>query len=177
MTSELARRRFVEMVLPHLDDAYALARWLTGQPADAEDIVQDACMRALRALETTSVERPRPWVLAIVRNVAFTWLAKNRPKMALANPGDDVEGTTELAGTAAPALTPEEALIAAADRDRVHAAIAALPHIFREILVMREINGLSYRDIAETIGVPVGTVMSRLARARAILINTLGRSE
>lgn len=175
MTSELAQRRFLEVVLPHLDDAYALAKWLTGNATDAEDVVQDACVRALRALETASVERPRPWMLAIVRNVAFTWLAKNRPKMLLVNAEDDADIAAETVGTAAP--TPEEALIAAVDRDRLRAAIAALPHAFRETLVMREINGLSYRDIAETVGVPVGTVMSRLARARAILAGALGRPE
>ncbi|HWM80920.1 MAG TPA: sigma-70 family RNA polymerase sigma factor [Pseudolabrys sp.] len=175
MTSELAQRRFLEVVLPHLDDAYALAKWLTGNATDAEDVVQDACVRALRALETASVERPRPWTLAIVRNVAFTWLAKNRPKMLLVNVEDDADTAAETVGTAAP--TPEEALIAAVDRDRLRAAIAALPHAFRETLVMREINGLSYRDIAETVGVPVGTVMSRLARARAILAGVLGRPE
>jgi len=175
VTSELAQRRFLEVVLPHLDDAYALAKWLTGNATDAEDVVQDACVRALRALETASVERPRPWMLAIVRNVAFTWLAKNRPKMLLVNAEDDADIAAETVGTAAP--TPEEALIAAVDRDRLRAAIAALPHAFRETLVMREINGLSYRDIAETVGVPVGTVMSRLARARAILAGALGRPE
>jgi RNA polymerase sigma-70 factor (ECF subfamily) len=171
----MAQRRFVEVVLPHLDDAYALAKWLTGNAADAEDVVQDACVRALRALETASVERPRAWTLTIVRNVTYTWLAKNRPKTLLVNEDDDVDSAVEAVGAAA--LTPEEALIAAADRDRLHAAIAALPHAFRETLVMREINGLSYRDIAETVGVPVGTVMSRLARARAILAGTLGRPE
>lgn len=173
MASELARRRFAEMVLPHLDEAYALARWLTGNAADAEDVVQDACIRALQALETTSVLRPRPWLLAIVRNMTFTWLAKNRPKMVQAI-DDEPEAADGMDAAASATPTPEEALIAAADRDRVRAAIAALPHAFRETLVMREINGLSYRDIAEAIGVPVGTVMSRLARARAILIGELG---
>src|SRR6202453_4339379 len=80
VTSDAARRRFNEMVLPHLDDAYGLARWLTGNQTDAEDVVQDACMRALASLETAIVERPRAWVLTIVRNTAFSWLAKNRPK-------------------------------------------------------------------------------------------------
>ncbi|MGN6460209.1 MAG: sigma-70 family RNA polymerase sigma factor [Pseudolabrys sp.] len=161
------------MVLPHLDEAYALARWLTGNAADAEDVLQDACIRALQALETTSVLRPRPWLLAIVRNMTFTWLAKNRPKMVQAI-DDEPEAADGMDAVASATPTPEEALLAAADRDRVRTAIAALPHAFRETLVMREINGLSYRDIAEAIGVPVGTVMSRLARARAILIGELG---
>jgi RNA polymerase sigma factor (sigma-70 family) len=79
MISETARQRFTEQVLPHLDDAYTLARWLTGNPTDAEDVVQDACMRALRALDGAPVEHPRAWLLAVIRNTAFTWLAKNRP--------------------------------------------------------------------------------------------------
>ncbi len=83
VTSESARRRFSEMVLPHLDDAYGLARWLTGNRTDAEDVVQDACMRALASLDTATIERPRAWMLTIVRNTAFTWLAKNRPNTVL----------------------------------------------------------------------------------------------
>src|SRR5450631_1199216 len=83
MTSDAARRRFNEMVLPHLDDAYGLARWLTGNRTDAEDVVQDACMRALASLDSAMIERPRAWVLAIVRNTAFTWLAKNRRNTVL----------------------------------------------------------------------------------------------
>ena len=175
MTSETARRRFTEQVLPHLDDAYALARWLTGNPTDAEDVVQDACMRALRALDGAPVEHPRAWLLAIIRNTAFTWLAKNRPHaVVLAGGAEEAhahQGTLEE--QAAP--TPEEALIAKADRESVTAAIDVLPIVFKETLVMREINGLSYREIAETTGAPIGTVMSRLARARTLMIDKLGR--
>src|SRR3984885_13805024 len=83
MTTDAARRRFNEMVLPHLDDAYGLARWLTGNRSDAEDVVQDACMRALASLETVTVQQPRAWLMTIVRNTAFTWLAKNRPRTVL----------------------------------------------------------------------------------------------
>src|ERR1700751_4935551 len=79
MSNETGRRRFPKQVLPHLDDAYSLARWLTDNPTDAEDVVQDACMRALRALDGAPVEHPRAWLLAVIRNTAFTWLAKNRP--------------------------------------------------------------------------------------------------
>ena len=82
MTTDFARRRFNEMVLPHLDDAYGLARWLTGNRTDAEDVVQDACMRALASLETAVVERPRAWLLTIVRNTAFSWMAKQPPPTA-----------------------------------------------------------------------------------------------
>jgi RNA polymerase sigma-70 factor (ECF subfamily) len=161
------------MVLPHLDDAYGLARWLTGNGTDAEDVVQDACMRALASLDTAVIERPRAWVLTIVRNTAFTWLAKNRPKAILLT--DDAQ-LLEMAAAKQPGASPdpEEALIAAADQTALESAIEGLPHIFREVIVMRDINGLSYREIAAAIGAPVGTVMSRLGRARGQLIDKLG---
>ena len=170
--SDRARERFGEVVLPHLDDAYGLARWLTGQRADAEDVVQEACLRALTALESTPIEQPRAWLLGIVRNSAFTWLAKNRPKALLVTDDNQVFETAARNGEAAP--NAEETLIAAADQAALHQAIAALPLPFREVLVMREINGLSYREIALAAGAPIGTIMSRLARARSILIKALG---
>lgn len=173
MTTDAARSRFTEIVLPHLDDAYTLARWMTGNASDAEDVVQDACMRALRALETTAVERPRAWVLAIVRNTALTWMAKNRSNNVTSIDGED--GTADLPQLADPAPSPEEAIMTRADQGSVRAAIAALPDVFREAIVMREINGLSYREIAQAASIPIGTVMSRLARARMMLMNTLGR--
>jgi RNA polymerase sigma-70 factor (ECF subfamily) len=173
VTSETARRRFHEIVLPHLDDAYALARWLTGNASDAEDVAQDACMRALRALDTAPPEHPRAWLLAITRNTAYSWLAKNRPHALLLVGGAEDAETASGAQTD-PAPSPEAALISAADGAAVSAAIDALPIVFKESLVMREINGLSYREIAEATGVPVGTVMSRLARARSLLAQSLG---
>ncbi|QBR70658.1 RNA polymerase subunit sigma [Beijerinckiaceae bacterium] len=176
MTSETARRRFTELVLPHLDDAYSLARWLAGA-TDAEDIVQDACMRALKALEGTSVESPRAWLLSIVRNAAYTWLAKNRPHaVILAGGAEDAEAHPSALNTLA-APSPEASLIEAADHMSVTTAIDELPLPFKETLVMREVNGLCYRDIAEATGVPIGTVMSRLARARALLVSKLGTAQ
>jgi RNA polymerase sigma factor (sigma-70 family) len=172
VTSDAARRRFNEMVLPHLDDAYGLARWLTGNRTDAEDVVQDACMRALVSLETAVVERPRAWLLTIVRNTAFSWLAKNRPKAVVLTGDPQLLDAAALHRDSAP--DPEEALIAAADEAALESAIQALPHLFREVVVMRDINGMSYREIAAAIGAPQGTVMSRLARARAQLVDTLG---
>jgi RNA polymerase sigma-70 factor (ECF subfamily) len=168
-----SQKRFAEVVLPHLDDAYGLARWLAGNRADAEDIVQDACVRVLASLDSISIERPRAWLLSIVRNTAFTWLAKNRPKVVLLT--DDTRFLEEAATKehgASP--NPEEALIAVADEAALESAIQALPHLFREAIIMRDINGLTYREIASAIGAPVGTVMSRLARARALLIARLG---
>jgi RNA polymerase sigma factor (sigma-70 family) len=174
VTSQTARKHFVEQVLPYLDDAYSLARWLTGNATDAEDVVQEACLRALKALDAAPVENPRAWLLAVVRNTAFTWLAKNRPHaVVLAGGDEELQFRQEtLNETAVP--TPEETLIVRADRESVTAAIDALPIHFKEALVLREINGLSYREIAKAIGAPLGPVMSRRARARALMIDQLG---
>jgi len=157
--------------MPHLDDAYTLARWLSGNGADAEDIVQEACLRALRGLDRYAGGNARAWLLAITRNTTFTWLARNRPKTLVIT--DDIEALAPADGAA----TPEDALIAKAGAAELELAIAALPPPFKETLVLRDINGLSYRDIAEITGAPLGTVMSRLARARGFLITALGRPE
>ena len=173
MISDAARRRYQAIVPPHVDDAYALARWLSGDPADAEDIVQDAALRALNALETSNVERPRAWFLRIVRNTALTWMAKNRSKsLAFAGGADDL-AAIEAIDFAANDGSPEAILIADEDGERVRQAIAALPPPLREALVLREINGLAYREIAEATETPIGTVMSRLARGRAALAKIL----
>ena len=173
MISDAARRRYQAIVPPHVDDAYALARWLCGDPADAKDIVQDAALRALNALETSNVERPRAWFLRIVRNTALTWMAKNRSKsLAFAGGADDL-AAIEAIDFAAEDGSPEAILIAAEDGERVRQAIAALPPPLREALVLREINGLAYREIAEATETPIGTVMSRLARGRAALAKIL----
>jgi RNA polymerase sigma factor (sigma-70 family) len=173
MISDAARRRYQAIVPPHVDDAYALARWLSGDPADAEDIVQDAALRALNALETANVERPRAWFLRIVRNTALTWMAKNRSKsLAFAGSADDL-AAIEAVDFAADDGSPEAILIAAEDGERVRRALAALPPPLREALVLREINGLAYREIAEATETPIGTVMSRLARGRAALAKML----
>ncbi len=170
--SLLAAERFRAIVPPLLDDAYSLAKWLCRDGDDAQDIVQEAAVRALKALETTSVDRPKPWFLAIVRNAAITWMARNRRKeVALAGDLGDLEALAPADGDVAP--DPEAALIAVEDGARLRQAIAALPPPLLEILVMRDINGLSYRDIAEAAGLPMGTVMSRLARARSALAKTL----
>ncbi len=172
MISEVGQRRFREIVPPLLDDAYTLAKWLSQSAVDAEDIVQDAALRALKALETTAVERPKPWFLKLVRNAAMTWMVRNRPQ-SLAYVGDmaDLDAVDPRLGETAP--DPEETLIALEDGERLRRAITALPAPLRETLVMREVNGLSYRDIAEATGAPIGTVMSRLARARDALAKIL----
>lgn len=173
MITEVAQRRFREIVPPLLDDAYTLAKWLSHSAVDAEDIVQDAALRALKALETTAVERPKPWFLSIVRNAAMTWIARNRPKsLAFAGDISDLEAIDMRQGEDG-APNPEQTLIAVEDGERVRRAIAALPSAYLETLVMRDVNGLSYREIADATEAPIGTVMSRLARARALLAKTL----
>jgi RNA polymerase sigma factor (sigma-70 family) len=173
LSSAIAEQRFREIVPPLLDDAYSLAKWLSRSPTDAEDIVQDAAIRALQALSTVSVDRPKPWFLAIVRNCAMTFLARNRRKtVAYVGDMEDLD-TLDLPQGGEATSNPEQELIALEDSERLREAIAGLPAPFLETLVMRDINGLSYRAIAEATEMPVGTVMSRLARARAMLAKTM----
>jgi RNA polymerase sigma-70 factor (ECF subfamily) len=173
LSSSLAEQRFREIVPPLLDDAYSLAKWLARSPTDAEDIVQDAALRALQALSTVSVDRPKPWFLAIVRNAAMTFMARNRGKtVAYAGDMADLNALDLRQGDDA-APNPEQELIAHEDGERLHRAIASLPSPFLETLVMRDVNGLSYREIAEATETPIGTVMSRLARARTMLAKIL----
>lgn len=167
------KQRFAEVVLPHVDDALALARWLTGNRADADDVVQEACIRAFRAISSVGDANPRAWLLAVVRNTAFTWIAKNRPKVMVTT---DDEGTFERAGLemVESQASPETMLIEKTDSENLHRAIAALPISYREVLVLREIEELSYQQIAKALSIPIGTVMSRLARARNLLIQRIG---
>ena len=174
MIGERAKTRFRDLVLPHLDDAYALAKWLSGNGADAEDIVQDAAIRALNALENAVVDAPRAWWMRIVRNAALSYMTRNRPQR-LAFVGDP----TDLAALEDPSLSEappgaEQRLIDAEDGARVRKAVDDLPSPLRETLVMRDMNGLSYREIAEATETPLGTVMSRLSRARAAIARNLG---
>ena len=169
--------RFARLVLPHLGDAYSLARWITGNRADAEDVVQDACLRAFRAVGSIGDGSARPWVLTVVRNTAYTWLRKNRPSAVLAVEDlEDVETANAKPGDP-DTVTPETALIARADAASLQAAIMALPTAYRETMILRDVQGLSYREIGEVTGVPIGTVMSRLARGRDRVIKTIGRTE
>ena len=156
------RARYEALVLPHLDAAYNLARWLTRNDHDAEDVLQEAMLRAYRHFDSLRGEA-RPWLLAIVRNACWTWLQANRPA-ELAAVDDEPEADTP---------GPEALLARELDRRAVNQAIAALPVPFREALVLRELEDLSYKEIARIAGVPIGTVMSRLARARRLLMEAL----
>jgi RNA polymerase sigma-70 factor (ECF subfamily) len=164
-TSDQAR--FAEVFLPHLVDAFRLARWIAGSRADAEDIVQEASMRAFKNIRGFSGGNARAWVLTIVRNTSYSWLAKNRPKTLVL--GDDLDQRTRETIEQEDPQTPETALIAKLDAQEVRKAMASLPVPFREVLVLREIHDLDYRTIAEVAALPIGTVMSRLARARSML--------
>src|SRR5262249_22800361 len=166
---------------PHLADAYALAHWLTGDAADADDVLQEASLRAFRAIGGFAGGNARAWMLTIVRHTAFSWLARHRRRTLV--PVEDLDAIERLqaqpgrGGSVATPATPETELIAKADAARLEAAITALPSPFRETLVLRDIQGLDYREIAQVTEVPVGTVMSRLARARRRLIDSIGSEE
>ncbi len=171
------KARFAAVVLPHLADAYTFARALTRNRADAADVVQEASLRAFRAIFSYAGGNARAWFLTIVRNTAYSWMAKNRSPMLVGVEDLEAVERTQSAGAHAQDETPEAALIAKADAARLDAAIAGLPVPFRETLVLRDIHGLDYREIARVTDVPVGTVMSRLARARRRLIVALGSKE
>ena len=149
--------------MPHLDAAYNLARWLSRSPSDADDIVQDAMLRAFRGFDGFRGGDARAWLLTIVRNCWRTAGAATKRR-----------GYTPLEdeGLVADGADPEEAAIEASARRRLDAMIADLPREFREVLVLREMEDMSYREIAQITGVPIGTVMSRLARARALFRQT-----
>ena len=175
-----AAELFHQIVVPHLADGLALARWLAGNASDAEDIVQDACMRALRGLDGYRGGSARAWLLTIVRNTAFSWLARQRSS-ALVMVGDlaDIDEATSANAPGGAELqpTPESELMRQVDQRTVTAAIAALSLPTREVLVLRDINGCSYKEIAEVLNLPIGTVMSRLARGRQQLAAAVKRAE
>ena len=150
---------------------------MTGNRTDAEDVVQDASLRAFRAIHKFAGGNARAWVLRIVRNTACSWLRENRPTAVVTV--EDLEAVEAVYAKPADqdGETPEAALIAKTDAEYLRAAIAALPTPFRETLVLRDIEGLDYREIAEATEVPIGTVMSRLARARGRLIAAVGDKE
>jgi RNA polymerase sigma factor (sigma-70 family) len=163
--------RFNIVVAPYLGDAYALARWLAGSGPDAEDIVQEASLRALHGINKFANGSARAWLLKIVRNTAYDWLRKNRSRSMVFV--DDVEQVEGAHNDESDLQTPEAALLKNEEAALVEAAILALPLHFRETLVLREVQGMSYRDIAELTGISIGTTMSRLFRARRLVIEQL----
>lgn len=171
------RAAFDEVFLPHMAEGFRLAQWLTGNASDAEDVVQDAALRAFRGIRSFGAVNARAWSLTIVRNTAYSWLMKNRPKAVVFTDDLSVSEQQELEHEGPDGTrieTPEEIILFKADAEHVQRALAQLPAQFREVIVLREINQLNYRDIAEITNVPIGTVMSRLSRGRQLLIALLG---
>ena len=162
------RSRFESVVLPHLDAAYALARWLTRNDADAADVVQEAMLRAFRYFDTYHVGDAKSWILRIVRRTCYSWLERNRPTDIVPLDDEEVLDKGDVNGQVATGNT-EALLQHRSDLRRLDVLIEALPAPLREVIVLRELQELGYREIAEVTGVPIGTVMSRLHRARAAL--------
>jgi len=160
------KRRFEQQVLPHFAAAYNLARWLTRNDHDAQDVVQEAFLRAYRFFDGLRGEA-KPWLLAIVRNACFTWMQANRPVEVVAF-DDGIVDTVPADDDG-----PEAQAARSFDRRMLNEAIAGLPLPFREVLILRELEDLSYKEIARVADVPIGTVMSRLARARRLLAASL----
>jgi RNA polymerase sigma-70 factor (ECF subfamily) len=165
LTSQEKLRRFEEQISPHLKSAYNLAKWLTRSHEDAEDVVQEAFLRAFSAFEGFRGEDANPqngkaWLLTIVRNTSMTWLKRNR------NAGATLAFEEALDDPRDHSPDPEEVLLISCDQEQVKQALEQLPAEFREAIVLREMEGFSYREISATIGVPLGTVMSRLSRGR-----------
>jgi RNA polymerase sigma-70 factor (ECF subfamily) len=160
MAAEASLQRFERIILPHLDDAYTLARYLLRDEHDAQDVVQEASLRALRYFEGYSGGDARAWLLAIVRNCSRTWRKRHRVDDRTVPFDDAAEISTNEADA------PDAVAVQASEQARVQRAIDSLPDEFREVIVLREVQDLSYREIGDVVGVPIGTVMSRLARAR-----------
>jgi RNA polymerase sigma-70 factor, ECF subfamily len=175
-TDGMARTgRFEHVIMPQLDAAYNLARWLTRNDSDAQDVVQDAYLRAFKYFDSFKGGNPLPWLLAIVRNTCFAWMRRNRPSEEVVSSEpieDDTAGNAEPligSGSRQLATDPETLLIESRARVQINDIVAKLPSEFREVVVLREIEDLSYREIADVVGIPIGTVMSRLSRARKLL--------
>ena len=154
--------------MPHLDAAFNLARWLTCDQHDAEDVVQEAYLRAYRFFDGFHGDDGRAWLLAVVRNTCYTWLKRNRPPTPFASFDETLHGADD-------SFNPETLLLQGAARELLHQALGQLPTEFREAVVLRELEGLSYKEIAAVTDVPLGTVMSRLARGRGMLRDRLAR--
>ena len=162
------RARFEQVVLPHLDAAFNLSRWLLRSRADSEDVAQEALLRAFRFFDGYQGGSLRAWLLTIVRNTCYTWLRHNRPAHPVEEFNEEIH-SPEYPGAA----DPEFQVLARADREALRHALEELPEIFREVIILREMEGMSYKEIADVASISIGTVMSRLARARTRLRDVL----
>ncbi len=167
-------RRFEAMLATHMDAAYNLAFWLTRNPDTAEDCVQEACLRALRYFDSFHGGDGRAWMLKIVRNTCYSWRQKSGNQPMSGFDGERAEDATDLSDMPLHAENPEMLVLRQAELRDIEKALLALPAEHREIIVLRELEDLSYLKIAEIVGIPIGTVMSRLSRARALLRQQLG---
>ncbi|HEX4172673.1 MAG TPA: sigma-70 family RNA polymerase sigma factor [Acetobacteraceae bacterium] len=171
MPQDDRRRRFELLALPHLDAAYNLARWLAGNTADAEDVVQEAYLRAYRYFDAYQGGNFRVWLLTIVRNAFMTWVRENRSGRMVFVPetpaADRVDSEETMWGS--PPRDPESLLLESVDSQQLGRLMEQLPAEYREVLLLREVEDLSYKEIAEVTALPIGTVMSRLSRARLSL--------
>ena len=158
---------FEQTVLPHMDATYNLARWIMGNEQDAEDMVQEAYLRAFQYFVGFQGNNSRAWLLTILRNTCYTWLRQNRAHDLM------VELNDEIVDGSSPEISPELSLLLRANHKMVREALRKLPVEFRELIVLRELDNLSYKEIAGITGIPIGTVMSRLARARQKLRDCL----
>jgi RNA polymerase sigma-70 factor, ECF subfamily len=170
-------RRFRDAALPHLDDVYTLARYLMRNAADAEDAVQECYLRALRHFDSYRGPAMKPWLLAILRNVCNAEFARRSKEEVPTDYVQEEALAEEMPMWQEPQASPEKAMLRQQDSATIRRLVAQLPAPFREAIVLREINDLSYQEIAEVAGVPVGTVMSRLARARAMLRSAWNAAE
>ena len=166
-------RKFEQLFVAHLDAAYDLARWLTRDERNAEDVVQEACLRAFKFLDGFHGENSRVWLLAIVRNTYYSWLRKNQFQ-ALSVPFEEETAAVDAISLEIDGGNPVEELLQQKDARRlINSALEQLPEEFREVIVLRELEDLSYKEIAAVADIPLGTVMSRLARARKLLLQHL----
>lgn len=172
MTASTREERFQAMVLPHLDSAFNLARWLTRSSQEAEDIVQEAYLRAFKFFDGFHGEDGRAWLLGIVRNTFYTWYQQNKAQSRNTQFDEDLHGV-HLEDADTHEHNPEAQLIQKDNRRELQQALEALSVEFREVIVMRELEDLSYKQIAGIVGIPIGTVMSRLGRGRKQLAEIL----
>lgn len=175
MSEEAKRERFERLVLPHMDAAYNLARWLTRNEAQAEEAVQEAFLRAFKFFGGFRGGEARPWLLGIVRNTCYTLLERERGAVATDEFHEENHGEEAVAVGAVLnfPVNPETAAIERADRELVQGCLRALPPEYRDVLVLREVHDCSYKEIAAIAEIPIGTVMSRLARGRRLLQRAL----
>ena len=170
-------RRFEQIFSSHLDAAYNFARWLTRDERNAEDVTQEACLRAFKSLESFHGGDGRAWLFAIVRNTYYTWLKKSRAERSSVSFDEENMAAGELAELESVAGPVDLGLEQQDAKRLVNAALGQLPEEFREVVVLRELEDLSYKEIAAIAGIPLGTVMSRLARGRKLLLEHLSRAQ